>query len=172
MAQGLLVLEGARLARERDGDGRGSWKGCGPSRGTFHCCSPSTPWSTPSRSRASRVPATLFVQALQIKPVVLFEHGKVKTIKRARTRRKAVKRLLALMEDNIGGGLPLHVCVQHAGVPEEAEKLRDEVAGRFEPYYLSVSEFSLVMSSQTGPGLLGLAFYEDPGLTASKERLG
>lgn len=37
----------------------------------------------------------------------------------------------------------------------------ESVVGRFSPEEILIVEFSPAMGSYTGPGLLGLAFYED-----------
>ena len=161
MSQGLLALEAARLARS----GAGMEEVVEKVRAlSAHVPLLLTLDTLEYAVKVVRIPrpGALFVQALRIKPVVLFEHGKVKAIKRARTRRKAKDRLLSLMEENLQGRPPLRVSVQHAGAPDEAGELRDEIAGRFEPEHLSVNEFSLIMGSQTGPGLLGIAFHEAP----------
>jgi DegV family protein with EDD domain len=115
-------------------------------------------------AKTSRIPrvSALFGKALQIKPVILFARGDVEPLERPRSRRRAVRRLLDLTEERLRGGSPLHMAVQHAGAREEAEALREAVAERFHPEELLISEFSPVMISYTGPGLLGLAFYEDP----------
>jgi fatty acid-binding protein DegV len=79
------------------------------------------------------------------------------------------------MEERLRGGAPLHVAVHHADAREKAEALRGAVAERFHPEELLISEFSPVMAGYTGPGLLGLAFYEDPDNPREarcRERLG
>ena len=159
MAQGLLTLEAARLAFSgAKMDEVVAKVGALSARVPLLLTLDTLEYA----AKVARIPrpGALFVQALRIKPVVLFEHGKVKAVKRARTRRKAKDRLLSLMEENVHDGTPLRVSVQHAGAPDEADELRDEIAGRFKPEYLSVNEFSLIMGSQTGPGLLGIAFHE------------
>jgi DegV family protein with EDD domain len=115
-------------------------------------------------AKTSRIPriGVLFGKALQIKPIIYFGQGMVDPLDRPRSRRRSIARLLDHMESRLRGDGPLHVAVQHADALEEAEELRDTVAERFSTHRLLVAEFSPVMSSYTGPGLLGLAFYEDP----------
>ncbi|WP_273845663.1 DegV family protein [Rubrobacter calidifluminis] len=115
-------------------------------------------------AKTSRIPriGALFGKALQIKPIIYFGQGTVDHLDRPRSRRRAISRMLDLMEVRLNHDGPLHVAVQHANAREEAESLRGEVARRFSPETLRIAEFSPVMSSYTGPGLLGLAFYEDP----------
>lgn len=113
--------------------------------------------------QTSRVPGlgTLLDKVLQIKPIIRMSQGKARPLEIPRSRRRSKQRLLDLTEKHLKGDGPLHVAVQHTAAPEEAEELRDTVAERFGPEELLVAEFSPVMGSYAGPGLLGLAFYED-----------
>lgn len=115
-------------------------------------------------AKTSRIPniSSLFGQALRIKPIILFANGTVKPLERPRSRKKSVRRLLELVERHLHSGSGLHVAVQHAAAPADAEDLRHTLETRLKPEEILVSEFSPVMSSYTGPGLLGVAFYEDP----------
>ena len=161
MAQGFLVLETARMARE----GAEMEEVLDRVRSLSGAVSLLVTLDTLDYlAKTSRIPAigALFGKALQIKPVILFSGGTVKPLERPRSRRRSIKRLLELMEARVGGEKPLHVAVQHAAAHEEAEALRESVVERFGPAEVLMSEFSPVMSSYTGPGLLGLAFYEEP----------
>lgn len=55
----------------------------------------------------------------------------------------------------------MHVNIMHAGVSQEAEEIRQQVAAQFDCAELHVTEFTPVMGAHTGPGLVGLAFYSD-----------
>ncbi len=125
-------------------------------------------------AKTSRIPrvGALFGKALRVKPIIFFGNGAVKPLENPRTRRRSASRLLDLMAERVQGDFSLHVAVQHAGVPEEAGALRDRVEERFHPEELSINEFSPVMGSYTGPGLLGLAFYEDPEAPRKEPRRG
>jgi DegV family protein with EDD domain len=159
MAQGFMVLEAARMAREGGRMDevlerlRRMWGS------VYLLVTLDTVEYLAKTSRIPRVGA-LFGKALQIKPIIAFGQGSVEPLENPRTRKKSINRLLELMERHLDGEGRLHVCVQHAGAPEESERLRQSVSERFSPEELFVSEFSPVMGSYTGPGLLGLAFYE------------
>ena len=58
-------------------------------------------------------------------------------------------------------GRRLHAAILHAGVPGEAEALRDQVAKRSKCAELYVTELTPVMGAHTGPGVLGVAFYAE-----------
>ena len=58
-------------------------------------------------------------------------------------------------------GSGLRVAVMHVDAEERARELAGEVEGRFGPEELIVTEFTSVMAAHTGPGFIGIAFYED-----------
>lgn len=161
MAQGFLVLEAARLAREGAGMGEVLERVRTLSERVALLVTLDTLEYLATTSRIPRVGA-LFGKALRIKPIIFFGRGTVKPLENPRTRRRSVNRLPEMMGERLRGGLPLHVAVQHAGAPEEAGTLLESIRARFQPEELILNEFSPVMGSYTGPGLLGLAFYEDP----------
>ena len=110
--------------------------------------------------------ASLLGSVLQIKPIIYLSDGVVDALERPRTKARAVRRMLEIMEEKVGAD-PVHVAVLHADVPDEAEKLKEEVASRFrcleEPL---VVELTPVLGTHSGPGVLGLSYYtgEDGGL--------
>ncbi len=99
--------------------------------------------------------------ALQIKPILAAGGEEIRPIERARTRQRALCRLLHHLEQRTGGGQPLHVAVMHADAPEVAQTLADEIRRRFQPAELLVTEFSNVMGVHVGPGFVGIAFYSE-----------
>jgi len=104
---------------------------------------------------------SLFGSILQVKPILhIAEDGVVEALEKPRTRKKAVRRILELMEEEIGSR-PVHAAVIHADVREEADALRAEVASRFNCVELFVTDFTPVMGTHTGPGVLGVAFWAE-----------
>ena len=99
---------------------------------------------------------------LNFKPILEYSTstGRVEALERPRTKAKAVKRLLEIMADRVGDS-PVHVLVHHAGVPEDGEQLKAQVASRFNCAELYLTEFTPMMGAHTGPGLLALSFYAE-----------
>ena len=58
-------------------------------------------------------------------------------------------------------GTPLHMAVMHADVLEEAERLKEAIASEFKPAELLITDFTLVMGAACGPGVIGVAFYNE-----------
>lgn len=161
MAQGFLVLEAARMAKE----GAGMDDILERVRVLYERVHLLVTLDTldylAKTSRISGIDA-LFGKALQIKPIILVAQGRIRSLEHPRSRQKSIRRLLDLTEERLRERSPLHMAVQHANAREEAAELKGKVAQRFDLEELLITEFSPVMSSYAGPGLLGLAFYEKP----------
>lgn len=112
--------------------------------------------------RGGRVPqiAALAGSLLQINPLLSMANGRANILEAPRTKNRAVDHLLERAEEQIGRR-PVHMAVFHADTLAEAQALREQVAWRFDCVGLYITEFTPVMDTHTGPGLLGLAFYTD-----------
>jgi DegV family protein with EDD domain len=112
--------------------------------------------------KGGRVPRVVgwAASVLRIRPVLAFEDGSARSIARCRTPALARERILAEVERGLSGGR-LHIGVMHADAAAEAERLAEAVRERLGPAELIVSEFTSVMAVHTGPGFLGIAYYED-----------
>jgi DegV family protein with EDD domain len=104
--------------------------------------------------------ATLLGTVLQIKPVLGLAEGYVEVFARPRTKSRAVQVMLKHMADQVNND-PICVAILHAGIPEEAEELRQRVAEQFNCDELYVTELTPVMGAHTGPGVLGIVFYKE-----------
>jgi len=112
--------------------------------------------------RGGHVPsiASLAGSALKLCPILSIGNGQARLVELPRTRRRAISRLLELIHSDVGDR-PVHAAVMHADVPEEAEALRDELARRLHCRELFITEFTPVMGTHTGPGLIGLAWWAE-----------
>lgn len=100
---------------------------------------------------------------LSIKPIVEIppSSGRVEPVTRVRTKPKALKQLLEIVEQRVGTEKPVHMMVEHTAVPGEAAELEEMVAGRFNCAELRLCEFNPTGAVTIGPGNLGLSFYCD-----------
>jgi DegV family protein with EDD domain len=113
--------------------------------------------------KSGRVPqaAAMVNSLLSIKPIFTLNHDGAHTVALPRTTESAIKRMLKLMEPKVVRGKPLHVAVMHADALAQATEIRDEITARFECADLFITEFTPVMGVHTGPGLVGVAFYNE-----------
>jgi len=107
------------------------------------------------------LPQAILASWLRVKPIMTIKEGKVEPLARTRTKPKAVDKVLELMASEVTSTSPLHVAVTHGDVPEEAEQLKQRVATKFKCAELLISEITPVIGTHTGPGTLGLAFYNE-----------
>ncbi|HXF58139.1 MAG TPA: DegV family protein [Actinomycetota bacterium] len=97
---------------------------------------------------------------LDIKPVFVFRGGEVAPVGRARTRRKALARMVEECVAEVGDR-PAHVAAVHAAAEEDARAVLEAVAERANVVERLVTEVTPVIGAHVGPGLVGLAFYCD-----------
>ena len=97
---------------------------------------------------------------LNVKPLLQLEHGQVEPLEQPRSRAKALKRLLEILEQR-ADRKPLHMGVLHAVAPQEAAALEKQIRARFECKEFYTSEIGPVIGVHTGPNAVGLAFYTD-----------
>lgn len=111
--------------------------------------------------RSGRIPkiASEIGSFLQVKPIFSIKEGVVHFIGIARTKEKAIHRVLERMKEEVNGRL--YVLISHAAVPEEGEKLKERIASEFDCAEIWVTEFSPLMGYATGPGTLAIAYYDE-----------
>lgn len=109
--------------------------------------------------KSGRVPFIAHVGSslMRIKPVFQLKEGVVSTLARPRTHKKAMERILTILEQK-AGLKPLHVAVMHAEAEDDAEELKRRIQAKFHCKEIYVSEFTPTMGAHIGPGLLGVAF--------------
>jgi DegV family protein with EDD domain len=98
---------------------------------------------------------------IQIKPILHLTGGRIDVLEKVRTAKKAKRRLLGIMEEQVGQAGAVHAAVMHANAPGEAEVLRQQVAERFQCQELFVCEISPVIATHVGPGAVGISYYAE-----------
>jgi len=101
----------------------------------------------------------LLGSALQIKPLLEMVGGTIEPLAQVRTKRKAVARLLDVVEQRLGGRPMAEACVLDAGSPAEGDDLAQEVGKRFSVSRISRAVISPAIGTHAGPGTVGIAFY-------------
>lgn len=100
---------------------------------------------------------------LSIKPILEVppSSGVLEPLERARTRPKALNRLLELMEGRVGTKKSVHVSIEHGNVPDDTDWLKNQVMSRFNCTEIYVNDFAPVAGAHCGPGVIALSFYTD-----------
>jgi DegV family protein with EDD domain len=100
----------------------------------------------------------LFGTALNIKPILTIQEGKIELVQSVISHRKAVRQMVELVARDSAGKTPMRISVFHAGIPDLAQELLDEVTKKFNAIESILSEVSPVVGSHTGPGTLSIAY--------------
>ena len=97
---------------------------------------------------------------LKVKPILVLDEGAIEPLEQVRSKRKAVVRMLDIVEDYLGDQAPqAQVAVTHALVPNEAQLLAQELVDRLGTAQPIMAELGPVIGTHTGPGVLGVAVY-------------
>jgi DegV family protein with EDD domain len=98
--------------------------------------------------------------ALNIKPIMKVEDGKIAAVERVRTRRKALARLLDLVAEDVGDA-PVSLSSLNANAVEDAQNLLNEAKDRFEVVQTNISNVSPVIGTHVGPGTVGIVYMKE-----------
>jgi DegV family protein with EDD domain len=111
--------------------------------------------------RSGRVPkiAAQAGSMLNIRPIFTVS-GSVHFATAVRNKKRGIEKIKSMLREKVGSQ-PIHCAVMHAYAPDEALRLKEQVAAEFNCVELWTTEFSPVMGYATGTGTLGLAFYAD-----------
>lgn len=101
----------------------------------------------------------LLATVLSIKPILHFEDGLIRPLAQARTKGKALSKLLELAENRLTGRQMEEAAIIEIDCPEDCERLAGMVQDRFHPEQIFRTTVSPVVGTVVGPGSIGLAFY-------------
>jgi DegV family protein with EDD domain len=96
--------------------------------------------------------------ALNLKPILALQDGKVEAMERIRTKNKAIDRLIEIIAEQTAGKTPVRLASLHANAPAEGKDLLDRATKTINPVESIFTSVSPVVGSHTGPGTLGLAY--------------
>lgn len=97
---------------------------------------------------------------LNVKPIVTLKEGLLDMSEKVRTRGKAIDRLLEILLNRFESE-PVHVAVVHARDPESGEALFERAKKVFNLRELIITELSIAVAANLGPGTVGLVVYPE-----------
>lgn len=104
--------------------------------------------------------------ALHIYPVLAILQGRIRLIGMARTKARAVERMIHWLKSTVSAGkVALAFC--HTDALEEAQELAQGLVVHFQPTEWFLTELTPVIGAHAGPGLLGVAWWVQTGETAA-----
>jgi DegV family protein with EDD domain len=95
---------------------------------------------------------------LQVKPLLHFENKVIVPFEKVRTRKKAMKRIVDLLEEDAASGQPYQAAIIHANREEEALEWKTELEGQFPNVEFSISYFGAVIGTHLGEGAMGMGW--------------
>jgi len=98
-------------------------------------------------------------ELLQVKPILCLRDGQVEPFEQQRTKKRAVKRLIEIAEEQCPKGLEAHLCVMQADAIKEAEVLAADLKSRMNLTSIPIYELPPAIVVHGGPGVLGIGFF-------------
>jgi DegV family protein with EDD domain len=110
--------------------------------------------------RSGRVGAlsASLASVLNLKPIALLKDGLVETVDKVRTRKGALARVIALGEELVGNR-PVHLGIVHARDLESGKALMEEAKRHFHVKSMELTDLSISLAINFGPGTVGLVLY-------------
>jgi DegV family protein with EDD domain len=95
---------------------------------------------------------------LNIKPILHVHDGKIEPLERVRTRRKALNRLIEIIEER-ANGKPIRLASLHANEPVGAEEVLTYAKSRMNVIESFIADVSPVIGTHVGPGTVAVSFH-------------
>jgi DegV family protein with EDD domain len=102
---------------------------------------------------------SLLGSMLSIKPIVGMEDGIIVPLGKARSRSKAYRVMVDLLEEKVGQMGKIKIAYVHAAALEEVENLKAVVDERFQVVEELVTELTPALGVHTGVGTVGFCYY-------------
>ncbi len=96
--------------------------------------------------------------ALNIKPILEIREGKIELVGSVISQRKAIQRMLDLVEEGIAGRTPVRLSVFHSLARATADEVMEAALARFKPVEMILTDISPVVGSHVGPGTVCVAY--------------
>ncbi|WP_010647634.1 DegV family protein [Oceanobacillus massiliensis] len=96
---------------------------------------------------------------LQVKPILHFSDRLIVPFEKIRTRKKAISRMMGMLEADAEKGKELNVVFIHANNEASAAELRDSFQKKYPAMQTSISYFGPVIGTHLGEGAIGIGWY-------------
>jgi DegV family protein with EDD domain len=95
---------------------------------------------------------------LNVKPLVVLKNGMLDMTEKVRTRRAALERTIEMAREKYSSQ-PLHIAVVQARDPQSGRGLMEMVKDKFNIKDLIMTDLSIAVAANLGPGTVGLVLY-------------
>ena len=98
-------------------------------------------------------------ELLQVKPILSVQAGQVAPFEQQRTKKRALARLVEVVEGQCPRSTEAHLCVMQADAPEEAGALATDLKARMNLTDIPIYELPPAIVVHAGPGVLAIGFF-------------
>ena len=103
--------------------------------------------------------AALLGELLQVKPILTLRDGQVQPFEQQRTRKRALARLVEIVEEQSPRGPEAHLCVMQADAPTQAKTLAADLRSRMNLPHIPIYELPPAIVVHGGPGIMAVGFF-------------
>lgn len=96
---------------------------------------------------------------LQVKPILHFADKKIVPFEKIRTRKKALNRIIGMLEEDAIAAKELKVCFIHGNNEQAAKELEAEFNEKYPTIETTISYFGPVIGTHLGEGAIGVGWY-------------
>lgn len=96
--------------------------------------------------------------ALNLKPILAMQEGRIESVERIRTKNKAIQRVVELVAERVRGRTPVRLAVTHANSEADALSLLESARAVLDPVETMCVPLSPVIGTHAGPGTVALNF--------------
>ena len=96
---------------------------------------------------------------LQVKPILHFSEKLIVPFEKIRTRKKAINRIIGMLEEEANKGKDLSVVFIHGNDEASALELRDAFLQKYPSMEATISYFGPVIGTHLGEGAIGVGWY-------------
>jgi DegV family protein with EDD domain len=101
----------------------------------------------------------LMGELLQFKPILCVRDGQVEPFEQQRTKKRALARMLEIVEEQCPKSPNAHLCLMQADAMEEAEALAAGLRSKMNLTAIPIYELPPAIVVHGGPGVLGIGFF-------------
>jgi DegV family protein with EDD domain len=101
----------------------------------------------------------LIGELLQVKPILCVREGQVEPFEQQRTKKRALARLVEIVEEQCPKSPEAHLCVMHADAIAEAGLLAIDLKSRMNLTSIPIYELPPAIVVHAGPGVLAVGFF-------------
>lgn len=101
----------------------------------------------------------LLGELLQVKPILCLRNGQVEPFEQQRTKKRALARLVEIVEQECSSEAASHLCIMQADAEMNAQALASELQARTHLERIPIYEMPPAIVVHGGPGVMGVAFF-------------